>query len=495
MPTPVGNPPVAVKNVLFVHGYSETSLGAYFRFPRLLNEAGIQVKPILLSAFDSLDDQVSIGDLAAALEDHVAGLEGDPAQGWDTARSAIVCHSTGALVARRWLLDRALAGTAPIPSHLITMAGANHGSTLAQAGKSVLGYVQKLLLKHVLTVGARVLTDLDYGSDFLLQLNRQWLEQMNAEGSALGKCFAFSMGGDTIGADPQMQVYWATHEPGSDNTVRISGANLNYRLLDADATAPEPALTLIEPRRRAPHIVLHGYSHFGEASGILGTAQSPSDAAFERVMQALAVDDEAGYDAVRSEWEAATQAWSDENLTDPDRISRADKVNATVVFSLFDRGGRSVDDSMIAFLDVGKITDPADPMSDRDEAIAATTSVSPAIIAHSPIHNDVQRGSYSFYVNWAKWKDIHHMVHVEAHSPSRRVTYRELNYTIPPEIGRLVRPNEFTYVRLRLDRDTDSAYALYPFDPALDLSKLGWTADGDFPPGSIPLRRRAPEPP
>jgi hypothetical protein len=66
---------------------------------------------------------------------------------------AIICHSTGALVARRWLLNRL--GKGPIPTHLITMAGANHGSTLAQMGKSVLGYVQKLFTKQSPTVGSR----------------------------------------------------------------------------------------------------------------------------------------------------------------------------------------------------------------------------------------------------------------------------------------------------------------------------------------------------
>jgi hypothetical protein len=485
---------MAVKNVLFVHGYSETSLGAYYRFPQLLGAAGLNVKPILLSAFDSLDDQVSIADLAAALEDHVAGLEDDLAQGWDTADSALVCHSTGALVARRWMLDRAIAGTSPIPSHLVTMAGANHGSTLAQAGKSVLGFVQKLLLKHVLTVGARVLTDLDYGSDFLLQLNRQWLERMNDANGALAKCFVFSMGGDTFGLDPQMQLYWGTHEPGSDNTVRISGANLNYRLLDADATAPQAVLTQIEPQRRAPHIVLRGYSHFGDA-GILGTARDATDEAFKRVLEALAVTGEDGYDAVRDDWDAVTQAWAAENVTDPDRVARADKVNATVVFSIFDRGGQAVDDCMIAFFDAAKVSDPTHPMDDAGEAVDAMSSVSPAVLPHSPIHNDVERASYSFHLNWPKWKDVDHVVHVEAHSPSRRVTYRELNYTIPPEIGKLVRPNEVTYVRLRLDRDTDSAYALYPFDPRdanLDLATFTWRPDGDFPPGFIPLPPRDP---
>jgi hypothetical protein len=76
---------------------------------------------------------------------------------------------------------------------------------------------------------------------------------------------------------------------------------------------------------------------------------------------------------------------------------------------------------------------------------------------------------------------------VEAHSPSPRIGYQEVNYTIPPEIGKLVRPNEFTYVRLRLQRDTDSAYALYQWGPDLQLGSITWGPEKPFPAGSIPL--------
>jgi len=147
-------------NVLFVHGYSETSLGAYFDFPQRLKAALPDVDDVVLAAFNSLDDSVTIDDLADAMELRVATLGAT----WTQGPWAVICHSTGALIARRWLLNRL--GSGPIPTHLITMAGANHGSTLAQMGKSVLGYVQKLLVKQSPTVGANVLTDLDYGSDF-----------------------------------------------------------------------------------------------------------------------------------------------------------------------------------------------------------------------------------------------------------------------------------------------------------------------------------------
>ena len=61
-------------NVLFVHGYSETSLGAYFDFPDRLKASMPAVDQVVLAAFNSLDDTVTIDDLAEAMEERVAGL-------------------------------------------------------------------------------------------------------------------------------------------------------------------------------------------------------------------------------------------------------------------------------------------------------------------------------------------------------------------------------------------------------------------------------------
>ena len=51
-------------------------------------------------------------------------------------------------------------------------------------------------------------------------------------GGKLDSLFAFSLGGDFVGDDQALQIFWQTHEIASDNTVRISGANLNYTLID-----------------------------------------------------------------------------------------------------------------------------------------------------------------------------------------------------------------------------------------------------------------------
>ena len=493
-------------SVVLVHGYSETSLGAYQHIPELLSAAGFDA--IVLSAFDSLDDFVTIDDLAGALEMRVADLE---ATGFDVRDASFVCHSTGALVVRRWILNRRAAATTPdlavLPQRIVTMAGANHGSSLAEIGKTPIGYLQKLLFSHVLSVGKGVLTDLEYGSDFLWRLNDEWLTAWNDPQHPLhSQMLAFSLGGDCIGNDKAMRLFWATCESGSDNTVRISGANLNYTFLDADPSANPPK---IEPRflnRLVPHLILHGYSHFGSDTGVLH-ATAADDAAFTALLtalQTLAAD----YDALAQRWAALNLAWTNGNPND---------ANSTVVFGLKDQVGRPIADCMIAFWDEQDIqgdprnvTLPASrpqtadfvpPAAEtpaeaamRQQVIDASLSSSQAILDHSPIHNDVAVGSYSFYLNYPKWcgpdGQRHHAVYIEAVSESQYIDYRATIYRPSVDINRLIQPNQFTYVRVTLSRNSDDEYAMYKWEPALDAAARTAAVWRPFPtlPSSVPRR-------
>ena len=460
---------MAVKYVLFVHGYSEQSLGAYFDFPRLLSAAtGLTIEEIVLSAFNSLDDSISVSDLADALEDHVANLESK--RNWDVKQAAVICHSTGAMVARRWMLDRVLAGSANVPSHLLTIAGANHGSSLAQVGKTVLGFLETVLLKHVLTVGRRVLVDLDYGSDFALKMNREWLEAVNTGG--LSRLYAFSMGGDTPGPSKVNDLIWQLHEPGCDNTVRISGANLNYAMVDAFPDENPPVFKISQPRQPVAHLVLSGYSHYGPETGILGNVHALTDPPIAAAVQALSVTSDADYKTVYDDWTARTVKWTQNNAL---------LANSTLVFSLFDRGGRPIDDCFIGIFDQGKAANAVDAMN----------SASHCVLPHSPIQNDAERGSYSFYLNYKAYLDSSpHVYHIEARSGSDLVGYTPIDYVVESstDLQHLISPNEFTYVRVEMPRNTDNTYALYRWDPTLALSTLHWMPFPDT--GRIPLPPR-----
>ena len=460
-------------DVLFVHGYSETSLGAYFDLPSRLKAALPSVDRIVLAAFNSLDDTITIDDLAEAMETRMRALENGGA--FTMQGAAIVCHSTGALVARRWLLNRLATGKV-IPSHLVSMAGANHGSTLAQMGKSVLGYLQKMLFKHLLTVGANVLTDLDYGSDFLLRLNREWLLRWN-DGSLDG-LFAFSMGGDNVGLDPALQVFWQTHEPGSDNTVRICGANLNYTMIDVTNGFAGPTITAQRPNRPVPHRVLSGYSHFGPESGILGWVQAtpPGDVALAALTDALGVGSAAAYADAQSRWAADLASWIEEQRQDR-AAGAVSKVNSTVVFTISDESARSIEDCMIAFLDQQQLGTAGNAVNPANvgNLVAATNNVSSAILPHSPIQNEAQLGSYSFYIDYDEYlKTSPHWIHIEASLPTQLLGVTPLIFTQPATLPHAIEPNEVTYVALTMQRDADDAYAVYGFGPQLNLSGTTW---------------------
>ncbi|HEY1680991.1 MAG TPA: alpha/beta fold hydrolase [Candidatus Tumulicola sp.] len=169
-----------IDTVIFVHGYSVRDLNSFNKLPALLQADGIAATSIYLAGFVSLDDYLGCDDLADALERRIASLIAE--HGIDLGRTMLVAHSTGALVARRWILNRratkkAVAETATL-SHFVSCAGANHGSTMAQLGRTELAYLFRTLTQGQ-SVGKRVLEDLDYGSDFLLQLNREWLDAWN----------------------------------------------------------------------------------------------------------------------------------------------------------------------------------------------------------------------------------------------------------------------------------------------------------------------------
>lgn len=425
---------MAVDRVLLIHGYSVRALNAYAHFPALLSAQRIPNDSILLSAFLSLDDEVTVDDLAAALEDHAGQLE---AAGVTIARTAVACHSTGAIVARRWILNRQAQGR-PLPSHLITLAGANHGSTLAQLGRTILA---KLFFGIVdqSSVGMRVLADLDYGSPFLWRLNTEWLDAWNA--GRLDAVRVFSLGGDDH-SEFRDQVFWQTRENGSDSTVRVSGANLNYTRLEADPQTDPPQLRPVSMRTPAAHLVVPGYTH----SGIIGAVTAPSDPPFAALLQALAVTDNASYGAVVKDWSARTAAWTNQH---------ADQANATIVFRLHDAAGKPIGDNLILLQD----------------AQGSAQRVSASLESHQPIQNATDPSSVSFYVNYARLMTTHpHTVHIEARSGSSAIDYQNVDYVLGDPALALVRPNEVTYADVQLVRDVEHTYSVVPYDPSRNVN-------------------------
>ena len=435
-------------NILLVHGYSVRSLDTYGNLPQLLTADGYNAQHIYLSAFDTLNDDITCNDLALALEARVTELE---AAGLDTTKTAIIVHSTGAIITRRWILNRYQSNKL-LPSHFISLAGANHGSTLAQLGNMQLVHLYRGTMGTA--VGAEVLQDLDYGSEFLLQLNEDWLDAYLSKQPP--KVFAFSLGGDDHSA-LDFQLFWQTHEDGSDSTVRVSGANLNYQMASIDQNQAQPVLSIKPPLNAAPmfpHLVLHGISHFG-TNGIIGGNPAAMQIVYPNIQAALRVVDTAGYGAVEQDWRTKTSRPGGWNDTYPDQC------NSTIVFSLQHPGGRQVADSLILIKD-------SSGAGDNQSAL----NVSNAIEARQPIQNSATPSSISFYVNYPKFSQTYpHTVQIQINSGCDEIVYPPVQYQVEAgDIG-CVQPNQFIYVQVILKRESVNTYEIIPLSQNPDIHK------------------------
>ena len=324
----------------------------------------------------------------------------------------------------------------------------------------------------MLAVGKAVLTDLDYGSDFLWRLNDEWLDAWNdPEHPLSNQTLAFSLGGDFIGNDRAMKLFWATCESGSDNTVRISGANLNYTMLEANPDSDPPKITPRVLNRAVPHLILSGYSHFDSETGILH-APDATDTAFKALLLALQTP-AAGYDALAEQWHEANVTWMNGKISQTEPGKTGD-VNSTVVFNLRNQATDPIGDCMIAFWDEAEISgDPRDvtlpPAAPARSGIRAGrrdgrrahdtpgghqcfAELVRSDPANSPIHNDVSIGSYSFYLDYPTWigdGSHHHAVYIEAVSDSRIHGYKPTIYRPSDDINRLIQPDRKFTVRAR----------------------------------------------
>lgn len=430
--------------VVFVHGYSVRSLSTYGQFPTLLAARGFARADIELSAFDSLDNSISCDDLANALEDRIAALEG---QGLDVTKSAFVVHSTGAIIVRRWIMNRVVhnrtggGAMLNLPSHFVSLAGANHGSTLAQLGGTILNRIRQAV-QGADGVGQQVLANLDYGSAFLRSLNGEWIDAV-ASGE-LSSLFCFSMIGDDHG-NLEDQLFWQTKEYGSDSTVRIAGANLNYTWLVADPGKSPPLFVSRAIAAKVPHLVLHGFSHTG-SKGIIDSVRADTDAPFEALLDAFDVNDEASYQGLLTKWTATTDAW---NVAYPDDCS------SIVIFRLTDESDRPITDNLILLCDSSDV--PA--------------RVTPSLQSHQPIQNQADGSVISFYLKNAAFMATQpHTVHIEARSGSPLVDYRDVDYIVSPQLQGLVQPNQVTYVEVKLRRDVSKTYTIINFSTNPDVN-------------------------
>lgn len=281
--------------LVLIHGYSDKGK-SFETWRRKLADRYAKTEQICICDYISLTNEVTIKDLAEGFD---LALSGRPGLKDDEDFDAIV-HSTGMLVIRAWLTtyparrDRL--------KHLIGLAPATFGSPLARKGRSWIGAVfkgNKDLGPDFLESGDLILDGLELASPFTWAL---------AERDLLGAERYY----DNTQATPYVHIFCGTdaysglrklvNEPGTDGTVRQTGAGFNARRIVLDLTKRQ---SVLDPAAKGnvkrwrldewtyPKIPVHlmdGLNH-----GTILT--EPSDELVTLVRDALGVSDSKSFNA------------------------------------------------------------------------------------------------------------------------------------------------------------------------------------------------------
>jgi hypothetical protein len=264
--------------LVFVHGYSVTNFDTYGELPqRLLNEAiarglDAKIENIYLGRYISFNDEVRLDDVSRAMQ--AAVLQQIP-QG---TRFVCITHSTGGPVVRNWwhLFYQDQPNASCPVSHLIMLAPANHGSALAQLGKTRISRVKSWF--DGVEPGQRILDWLELGSDESWKLNTDWI--FNGEKHISEKeIFPFVLIGQDIDRKLYDHINSYTGELGSDGVVRVASANLNDHYIHLKQEKPQQSgnglsaqkldLVMIKEAPRTAMRIVSRKSHSNETMGIM----------------------------------------------------------------------------------------------------------------------------------------------------------------------------------------------------------------------------------
>jgi len=210
--------------VIILHGYSDDH-DSFKPLAAFLQREGFNVVSIYLGQYITLEDTVTIPDLAKAFEAALktARLPVDQEGSID-----LIVHSTGSLVAREWLTRFYLEPRLPCPvAHYLMLAPANFGSPLGHVGKTMLGRIVKGW-RTKFESGTQVLSALELASPYTWQLaerdlfgTRSFYQPEICQTAVL------------VGSKPyQTGLRQLVDKNGSDGTVYVCTANLNASALN-----------------------------------------------------------------------------------------------------------------------------------------------------------------------------------------------------------------------------------------------------------------------
>jgi len=214
--------------VLLIHGYStegkkKSVEDIYGSLPQDLRAAvgNENVLELNLSRWISLSDGIRIDDVSFAMDRALKSAFPKLL----TSGFHVIVHSTGALVLRNWLKNHS-----PKPSPVVNaihLAGANFGSGLAHVGQGKLARWGRLIAQHT-GRGHHILTELEFGAWKTIDLQTHFLR----DGYSLFHDYQVQehcIVGSHIESALHLLPIRYIKEDSSDNTVRTSAGNLNYK--------------------------------------------------------------------------------------------------------------------------------------------------------------------------------------------------------------------------------------------------------------------------
>lgn len=314
-----------MRQVVIVHGWSDTSR-SFRPLAGFLQDHGYQPVPLWLGDYISLDDDVSVPDVAQRMDrvvrDRIAS--GELAPEFD-----LIVHSTGGLVVREWISACYGGAIGQCPAkRLVMLAPANFGSRLASLGQSMLGRLVKGWNNWFHT-GKRMLDALELSSPYQWELvQRDLFVPPNVQSApalyGADGVWPFVIVGSHPYPGALRQI---VNENGSDGTVRVPAANLNTRgvTIDFSVDEAEPRLTPWRLRQPDPFpfAVLPDRTHasiINPDKPDVGADAATQARLGELILQALACDSRNTYQAMVDEWNAVSEQTA--ALTDHAQRSR-----------------------------------------------------------------------------------------------------------------------------------------------------------------------------
>jgi alpha-beta hydrolase superfamily lysophospholipase len=121
------------RKLVLIHGYSDQG-PSFNHWAEKLRGRGISAEAINICSYISLNNEITIPDIAEGLGRAADYLEWSPDQEFDA-----IVHSTGMLVIRAWLCNNPR--RQKYLKHLVGLAPATWGSPLAHLGRSWLSSI------------------------------------------------------------------------------------------------------------------------------------------------------------------------------------------------------------------------------------------------------------------------------------------------------------------------------------------------------------------